>query len=64
VSEAEAALETAEQEHEAIVAEIDKDRGAIERRAETEETRWEKVRERLQAALRNASQQGCVFSDR
>jgi colicin import membrane protein len=56
VSEAEAALETAEQEHEAIVAEIEKDRGAIERRAETEETRWETVRERLQAALRNTGQ--------
>jgi colicin import membrane protein len=54
ISRAEAELETAEQEHEAILAEIEKDRAAIEGRAEAEETRWNKITDRLQAALRKA----------
>jgi hypothetical protein len=56
ISKAESALETADQEHEAIVAEINKDRASIDRRAETEETRWDKARGRLQAALRKAGE--------
>jgi hypothetical protein len=54
VSNAEAALESARREHEASAAKIAKDRAAIEQRAEEEEARWDKVRERLEAALHNA----------
>jgi|GEM_PF-427161 len=55
IERAEAALESAEQEHEAVVAEIEKDRAAVDRRADAEETRWEKVKERLREALREES---------
>jgi colicin import membrane protein len=55
VSKAEAALETARREHEAIAAKIEKDRAAIEQRAKAEEAHWDKVRECLEAALRKAS---------
>ena len=56
MKKAEAALNSAEQEHKAVVAEIEKDRAAVDRRADAEETRWEKVRERLRAALREAGE--------
>jgi colicin import membrane protein len=54
VSNAEAALESARREHEATAAKIEKDRAAIEQRAEVEEARWDKMRERLEAALHKA----------
>jgi len=54
VAKAEAALESAMRSHEATVNKIEKDRAAIEQRAKAEEARWDKVRERLQAALRKA----------
>jgi colicin import membrane protein len=54
VSNAEAALESATREHEATAAKIEKDRAAIEQRTEVEEARWDKMRERLEAALRKA----------
>jgi colicin import membrane protein len=56
VSKAEAALKSARREHEASAAKIEKDRAAIEQRAKAEETRWDKARERLEAALRKASE--------
>jgi hypothetical protein len=56
MEKAEAALESAKQEHEAVVAGIDKDRAAVDRRADEEQTLWEKVRERLRAALREAGE--------
>jgi colicin import membrane protein len=56
VSKAEAALESARREHEATAAKIEKDRAAIEQRAKAEEARWDKVRERLEAAFRKASE--------
>ncbi len=54
MKKAEAALNSAEQEHKAVVAEIEKDRAAVDRRADAEETRWKKVRERLRAALQRS----------
>jgi hypothetical protein len=57
MAEAEAALEAARREHESATAEIEKDRAAIERRAEAEDARWDKVRHRLAAVLRKAGEQ-------
>jgi colicin import membrane protein len=56
LEKSEAALESPEQEHEAVVAEIEKDRAAVDRRADAEESRWEKVRKRLREALRKAGE--------
>jgi hypothetical protein len=56
VAKAEAALESASREPEATATKIQKDRAAIEQRAKAEEARWNKAKERLQAALRKASQ--------
>jgi colicin import membrane protein len=50
-----AALEAAEREHNKIVASIEKDREAVERRATAEQERWEKAKDRLERVLRNAS---------
>jgi colicin import membrane protein len=56
IEKAEAALENARQEHDKRAAAIDKDLAAIRRRAEEEEERWRKVQERLETALRKASE--------
>ena len=50
-----AALEAAEREHKKIVASIEKDREAVDRRAAAEEERWQKAKDRLERVLRNAS---------
>jgi hypothetical protein len=50
-----AALEAAEREHKKIVASIEKDREALDRRAAAEEERWQKAKDRLERVLRNAS---------
>ena len=50
-----AALAAAEREHDKIVASIEKDREAVDRRAAAEEERWEKAKDRLERLLRNAS---------
>jgi colicin import membrane protein len=55
MSKAEAALEHGRREHEAVIARIEKDRAAVEQRAEAEEVRWDKVKERLEAALHKAT---------
>ena len=52
---AEAALADARREHEKTAAAIDKDLAAVHRRAETEEERWQELKERLETAVRKAS---------
>jgi colicin import membrane protein len=52
---AEAALAEARREHEENSSEIDKDRAEIEHRAEAEEECGQKVKDRLEEALRKAS---------
>lgn len=54
VAAAEAALEKARREHEARAEEIEAARAALDERAETEQTRWDKQRMKLQEALRRA----------
>jgi colicin import membrane protein len=51
---AQAALDKAEREHTKRAADIQAEVEALEKRARTEDDRWEKERERLQAALRRA----------
>ena len=55
MEKAETALEAAEREHDKIVASIEKDREAVDRRAAAEEERWEKAKVRLERVRRNAS---------
>ncbi|WP_024512007.1 hypothetical protein [Bradyrhizobium sp. ARR65] len=54
IEKAQAALDRAQREHEARAGEIEAEREAIEKRAQAEDARWEKQREKLQAALRRA----------
>jgi colicin import membrane protein len=51
---AEAALETATQEHAEKAERIEKDLQAVQRRAEAEDERWKKAKNRLEAAVRKA----------
>jgi colicin import membrane protein len=55
-AKAQAALDKAEREHADRAADIQVEREALEKRARGEDDRWEKERERLQAALRRARQ--------
>jgi hypothetical protein len=52
---AETALEDARHKHDEIAKRIAEERDALETRADAEETRWEKEKMRLQAALHRAS---------
>ena len=54
VSKAQAALEQARKAHEARAGAIEDERGKLERRAGQEEARWDKVKARLQSAVRRA----------
>jgi hypothetical protein len=54
MAKARAALDKAEREHAKKAANIQAEVEAIEKRARAEDDRWEKERERLQAALRRA----------
>lgn len=54
IAAATAALEGAEREHRKKVDQIDLDRAALDRRAEAEEARWKKEKERLDDALRRS----------
>lgn len=54
IARAEAALEEAKRVHEARVAEIERERAALERRAQAEDERWAKQKETLETALRRA----------
>jgi hypothetical protein len=54
VDKAQAALDKAEQEHGKRAAAIQAQVEALEKRSQTEEARWDKEKERLEAALRRA----------
>ena len=54
IAAAQTALEEAEGEHRRTVDQIDKDRAALDRRAQAEDDRWRKTRERLDEALRKS----------
>jgi hypothetical protein len=54
VDKAQAALDKAEQEHAKRAAAIQVEVEALEKRSQTEEARWDKQKERLEAALRRA----------
>lgn len=54
VDKAQAALKRAEQEHAKRTAAIDAEVEALEKRSQAEKTRWDKEKERLEAALRRA----------
>jgi hypothetical protein len=54
VARAEAELEEASQEHDARVAAIEDERAKLDERGDREETRWQKVRKRLQTAAHRA----------
>ena len=51
---AEAALEEAKRDHETKVEEMEGDRAALDRRAQAEDARWAKQKEKLETALRRA----------
>jgi len=55
IAKAGRALEQAKREHETKVQEIEKDRAALDKRSEVENARWEKQKEKLETALRRAS---------
>ena len=55
MEEAEAALKNAEREHDETAAAIDQELADVQRRADAEQERWEKLKERLEADLRKAS---------
>lgn len=54
VAKAEAAIEHARQDHDERMREIDAERASLEERAQAEDQRWEKQKEKLDAALRRA----------
>jgi hypothetical protein len=55
IEKAEAALENARRQHDERAALIENDRGILERRAQDEEKRWQKLKSRLEQDLQNAS---------
>src|SRR5262245_66316145 len=48
------ALEEASRAHEAEIKKIDRDRAAVDKRSHTEDARWRRQKEKLEAALRRA----------
>jgi hypothetical protein len=54
IATAETASEEAKRDHETKVEEIERDRAELDRRAQAEDARWEKQKEKLEAALRRA----------
>ena len=54
VAKAQAAFDEAERDHDTRAAAIEADRAAVEKRAQEEEARWVKQKEKLAAALRSA----------
>lgn len=58
VAAAEASLEQARQDHQSRLAEIEKDRAALDKRALAEDARWSKKKEELEAGLRKARSGG------
>jgi len=55
IATAEKALQEAKREHETKIKKIEKDRAALDRRSQAENARWEKQKEKLEAALRRAN---------
>jgi colicin import membrane protein len=56
VAKAQAALNVAKERHGAALADIEKERDKLDRRAKIEKDRWEKERDRLEEALERAAQ--------
>jgi hypothetical protein len=54
IAKAERALELARRKHEAMAKKIDHDRAILDRRSKAEDARWEKQKEKLEAALSRA----------
>jgi hypothetical protein len=54
IARAETALEEAKRDHETKVEDIERDRAALDRRAQAEDARWAKQKEALETALRRA----------
>ncbi|WP_349531094.1 cell envelope biogenesis protein TolA [Bradyrhizobium sp. NAS80.1] len=57
IAKAQAAFENAEREHEARAAALEAERAAVEERAQAEEARWFRQKEKLTAVLRQAREQ-------
>jgi hypothetical protein len=57
IAKAQVAFENAEREHEARAAALEAERAAVEERAQAEEARWFRQKEKLTAALRVAREQ-------
>jgi colicin import membrane protein len=55
IEKAEAALENARRQHDEKAASIESDREILERRAQDEEKRWQKLKSRLEGGLQKAS---------
>jgi hypothetical protein len=64
VARAEAALDKAKSEHETKVGVIEKERAELEKRAQAEEDRWEKLKGRLETAVRRAGDQSPTHTRR
>jgi len=56
IAKAQALLEKAKREHDERVTKIEAERGAVERKSEAENARWVKLKDRLERALRRASE--------
>jgi len=56
IAKAQALLEEAKREHDERVTKIEAERGAVERKSEAENARWVKLKDRLERALRRASE--------
>jgi hypothetical protein len=54
IAKAETALEEAQCDHETKVEEINRERAALDRRAQAEDARWERQKEELESALHRA----------
>jgi colicin import membrane protein len=54
IAEAERALKAAKRDHETKVEAINRERAALDRRAQAEDARWEQQKEELEGALRRA----------
>jgi colicin import membrane protein len=54
IAKAEKTLEEARRVHEAKIKEVEKDRAAVDKRSQAEDTRWERQKEKLEKALHRA----------
>jgi colicin import membrane protein len=57
IKKAQAALDDAKQDHETRASAIERERASLEKRSQNEEASWEKLREKLETAVRRASKQ-------